>query len=541
LLEEQRVSQAGNIIAADALARARAHAQGGRLQEALEAARAAAQADPSATEAFAIWGVAACELQEFAEAIGALRIAAQRVPPGTIGWANITSQLVRALANVGFWAEAIERAEPLERLQAPDPMVRYRLGAAFATMNLQDRGLPHLEWARDHGLEPAPLLAELGVAYMAEGRLEEAEAVLGRAIAVEPKRTQPHSVLAELKRWTPEANHVDRLRALHADPALTELERGNLGFALFKELDDLGRTDEAWAVLEASNETCRRLAPMDWTAEGEAELVRALAETFPAARLAAASAAAGEGRRPIFIVGLPRSGTTLLERMLAAHSEVEALGELPTFPIVFRDASAAARRGELTADIVRGMANADWRAMGELYMSQTRPLGGGSRRFIDKLPANSLLVGAIALALPQASIIAVRRRPMDGLFGAYKVRFANWYGWAYRQDELATHYLHHAGLMAHWREGLGDRLIEADYEELVADPEPVVRRLLAALGLAFEPACLEPHRTAGPVRTASITQVRQPITTARVGSWRRYEAQLEPLRAALEAAGIETG
>jgi tetratricopeptide (TPR) repeat protein len=534
---EQRPRAAPSPIAAGALAAARAHAHAGRLEPALEAARRAAQADPQAGEACAIWGVAACELGRFGEAVEPLRLAAERAPPGSIGWANITSQLVRALSNTGFWAEALARAEAVERLDAPDPAVRERIGAALARMNLTGRGLPHLEWA--YGRRPAwpELLTELGLAYMAEGRLDEAEAALEGAIAAAPTMTQPHSVLAGLRRWSAESAHVARLEALRASAEITPLARGNVGFALFKELDDLGRTDEAWRVLEESNEACRSQASMDWSEGGEAALVAALKAAFPAERLRAAPGGAGDGARPIFIVGLPRSGTTLLERIVAAHSEVEALGELPTFPIVFRGASKARDRSRLDAATVEGAAQADWRAAGELYLSESRPLTSGAPRFIDKLPANSLLVGAIRLALPQAAIIHMRRAPMDALFGAYKVRFSNWYGWAYRQADLAAHYMGHEALMAHWREGLGESLIEVDYEALVSDPEPQIRRVLDALGLAFEPACLEPHRTQGAVRTASIVQVREPMTAARVGGWRRYERQLQPLREALEAAG----
>lgn len=525
--------------AAEALAAARTHALAGRTEEALGEARRAAQADGRLSEAFAIWGIAAAELARYPEAVEPLRIAAERAPPGSMGWVNVTSQLVRALSNTGFWAEAIARAAEVERLQVPDPMVRHRIGAAFARMNLSDRGLPHLEWARERRPDWPDLLTEVGIAYMAEGRLDEAEVALEQAIAAAPAMTQPHSVLAELRRWTPETAHVARLQALRDSPGLTPLARGNLGFALFKELDDLGRTEEAWTVLEASNEACRTNATMDWSETGEAELVEALRAAFPTERLPGARPARpAASPRPIFIVGLPRSGTTLLERIVAAHSQVTALGELPTLPLVFRNASNARDRSRLDAAVVRGAAGADWRAAGEFYLREAAALAPRTEAFIDKLPANSLLVGAIALALPHATVIHMRRHPMDALFGAYKVRFSNWYGWAYRQADLAAHYLHHERLMAHWARGLGERLIQVDYEDLVDDPEPHIRRVLAACGLDFEPACLEPHRTEGPVRTASITQVRQPISRARVGAWRRYEPQLQPLRRALQAGGV---
>ncbi|MDB5419331.1 MAG: hypothetical protein JWP50_2750 [Phenylobacterium sp.] len=526
-------------IAAAALGEARGHAQGGRLAEALEAARRAAQADAGLGEAYAIWGVAAAELGRFNDAVEPLMAAAERIPAGSIGWANITSQLARALSNTGFWAEAVRRAEAVTAIDAPDPEVRERIGAAFARMNLPERGLPHLEWAR--GLRPdrPQLLAELGLAYMADGRLDAAEQAFEAAIDLSPRMVQPHAALAQLRRWTPGTAHVARLTAVRDDPRLESLERGSLGFALFKELDDLGAVEDAWRVLAEANEACRTEATVDWSAAGDAELMQSLMELFPVERLKAAPPPKDRAApTPIFIVGLPRSGTTLLERMLAGHSEVQALGELPTFPIVFRTASSHTDRRSLTPEVIRAAAGGDWAAVGELYLQEIAPLGLEAPYVIDKLPANSLLVGAIRLALPRARIIHMRRAPMDALFGAYKVRFAGWYGWAYRQADMAAHFVNHQRLMDHWRAGLGPSLIELDYEALVQDPEPEIRRILAALGLAFEPACLEPHKTAGPVRTASMVQVREPISAARVGGWRRYESQLEPLRAALQAQGI---
>lgn len=526
--------------AAELLAAARRHAHAGDLEPALEAAKLAAGLDPRLGEAFAVWGAAAAELGRFGEAVEPLRLAVRRVPVGSIGWANLTSQLVRCLSNSGFWAEALHHADALEKVEVPDPAVRLRLGAAFARMNLTSRGRPHLEWARSQREDRPELLAELGLIYMSEGDLAAAEAAFEQAIALAPTMIQPHAALAALRRWTVEDNHIARLQRLRADAALPPLDRGSLGFALFKELDDLGRTDEAWTVLEEANEACWSKATADWTHGRETALVDALIETFPADRLGDGATGAAPSGTPIFIVGLPRSGTTLLERMVAAHSQVEALGELPTFPIAFRSGARGADRQALTAELVRATSDAHWRVMGELYARETSALSRGAPFLIDKLPANSLLIGAIRRALPEARIIHVRRQAMDNLFGAYKVRFSNWYGWAYRQADLAAHYVEHRRLMAHWREALGEDLLEIEYEALVTAPEAEVRRILDACGLAFEPACAEPHKTKGPVRTASMTQVREPISAARVGGWRRYERQLAPLQRALEAAGVET-
>lgn len=520
---------------------ARSHAQAGHLAPALEAAERAAKLDPRLAEAFAIWGVAAAELGRFAEALEPLRVASQRSLRGSVGWANLTSQLVRCLSNTGFWTEALGHADLLERGDVPDPLVRMRLGASFARMNLTRRGRTHLEWAAGARPDWPELLAELGLAYMSDGDVAAAEATFERAIALAPRMVQPHAALAAVRRWTSEKNHVERLQALRTDPALSPLERGSIGFALFKELDDLGRTEDAWAVLEASNEACWSSTTADWSHGGEAALTDALIETFPANRLTQVKHGAPTAARPIFIVGLPRSGTTLVERILAAHSKVEALGELPTFPILFRSAAQEADRRRLTPELVRATRNADWRKVGEHYGKETAGLAGGAPFLIDKLPANSLLLGAIRLALPHALIVHVRRRPMDALFGAYKVRFSNWYGWSYRQADLAAHYVAHDRLMDHWREALGESLIQVSYEAMVSAPEAETRRLLSACGLDFEPTCLEPHKTQGPVRTASMTQVREPISTSRVGGWRRYARELEPLRHALEVAGVAGG
>ena len=517
------------------LAAARRSVQAQRLDQALIQAQQAAECDPQNSEAFAYWGVSAAELGRFADALSPLRIAASRVPPGGVGWANLTSQLARALSNVGFWSEACRSAAAVEQMAPQDAPIRRRIGSAFARIGLIERGLPHVEWAALAAPQDAEAQFDLGVAYLSLGRSVDAEDRLERAIALAALWPRPHLALASLRRWTSADAHVQRLTDLRASAAVDAADRAALGFALFKELDDLGRYDDAWPILVEANEQARVLEP-PWSPEEDRALVDALIERFPPAlfdRPDGAAAQAGGARTPIFVLGLPRSGTTLVERILAAHSHIEAIGEAPSFPLLFRAASTAADRRELTAGVVAATAGADWSEVGRRYLAETEYLAGGAAFTVDKLPLNSLLIGALRLAFPGAPIVLLRRSPLDTLFSAYRVQFSGMYRWSCRLEDLAGHHANHARLMAHWRSCLGDGLIEVSYEDLVTASEANVARLLDACGLAFEAACLRPHEAAGAVRTASIAQVRRPISATSISGWRRYAEALEPLRARL--------
>jgi hypothetical protein len=228
-----------------------------------------------------------------------------------------------------------------------------------------------------------------------------------------------------------------------------------------------------------------------------------------------------------------------VERILAAHPQIQALGELQAFGLATKRLSSVKSPQLLDPDVVAAAATLDPAAIAERYDRETRYLHApGMGWVIDKLPHNHDYAGLIRLAFPDAVIIHVTRDPMDSLFGAYRLLFAGPHRWSYALNDLADHYVHYRRLMAHWKTCLGASLIEVALEDIINDPATRIPQLLAQAGLPFDERSLAPHRADGPVMSASSAQVRTPINAQGVGSWRRYADRLEPLRLRLQQLGF---
>ena len=249
-----------------------------------------------------------------------------------------------------------------------------------------------------------------------------------------------------------------------------------------------------------------------------------------------------ESRDPIFVLGMPRTGTTLVERILGSHSRVFSAGELNNFSLELMRLSgkAAGQKRPSRLDFVAATAALDFRALGEAYVTAVRPLRDERPHFIDKLPFNFLYAGLIHLALPDARIINLQRHPMDTCYAVYKQLFRDAYPFSYDLDDLGQYYIAYHRLMQHWNAVMPGVIHTMRYESLVADIEGESRRLLEYCGLPWEDQCLRFHENREASTTASALQVRQPVYATSVGKWRHYERQLEPLRQRLEQAGIET-
>ncbi len=361
------------------------------------------------------------------------------------------------------------------------------------------------------------------------GRLAEAESGCDRAIELDPRHYQSYLLRSELRTQDDSRNHVEAMERLLADPAATDRARIFLGYALGKELDDLARYDEAFRWFREAAATRRRHLAYD-VAVDEAKLAR-IAEAFPSA--GAGTSGAAESARFIFIVGLPRSGTTLVERMLARLPGVRSNGETENFSLALLAEAPADG-----ADVFSRAATADFARVGLHYQS----LAGGMRagKVIEKLPLNYLYLGAIRRALPGATPVLVTRQAVDSCFAMYRILFGQAYPFTYDFEELARYYAAYSRLIDHWRRVLGEWLLELTYEELVKQPARVGAAIAQVCNVPWVEAAVEIQGNLGVSMTASAAQIRQPIYQSSVGKWRHYERHLAPLLTALAANGVRT-
>jgi len=383
--------------------------------------------------------------------------------------------------------------------------------------------------------------SSLAGALQEHGEPAKALKVVDRLLMLHPAHADGWALRAGLKTFTAADPDLQRMEALLAslrdrdvrtrDAAIT------LGFAIGKAWMDVGDADRAFAHLSAANRLKR--ATFDYDVRAEVRRLSAIPDGVKALN----ERLSGPGERsdlPVFVVGMPRSGTTLVEQILASHSQAQGGGELTDFEqaaaAAFRSAGLAPGDGRRGGVGLTAWSQFDPATLGQAYLARVRRLAVGKRRLVDKLPANFQNLGLIAMALPDARIIHCRRDPIDTCLSCYATHFTSGQLFAFDLIELGRYYRAYSALMDHWRSALpADRLLELRYEDVLEDLEGEARRLIAFLGLEWEAGCLRFHENRRPVRTASMNQVRQPLHQRSQGRWRDYEAHLAPLIEALGA------
>jgi tetratricopeptide (TPR) repeat protein len=366
------------------------------------------------------------------------------------------------------------------------------------------------------------------------GETDKARALYESILQQNPSHQRVHYELSRIDRAVDDS-HIQQMLDL-LDRSTAPPERNIfLYYALAKEYEDLERWEDSFACLERGGNAARKVSQYD--IQEDIEVIDAIIETCDADWLASKQLSdAPADRTPVFVVGLPRTGTTLTDRILSSHSLIESAGESQLLQMVLRDGTHAGNHVGITGQQIRAAAERDPRSIAEAYLQAIRHRLGPAPYFVEKLPENLLYLGFIAAAWPEARIVHLRRHPLDACFAMFKQSF---FRFAYTLDDLAQYYLAYDRLSRHWKSVLGGRLIELQYEALVAEPEAQIRRLFERTDIPFEAQCLDFDRSAGPVATASATQVREKAHTRSVGKWKKFAQQLEPLRAKLESGGVE--
>lgn len=433
-------------------------------------------------------------------------------------------------------AEARAAAASAEQYARPDPAFWDALGGVLSFAGDQQRALV----AYDRAVELAPDEPQLrfnrATVRRFLGDLEGAESDYDRVLALKPNDFEAYKNRADLRTQTAARNHVTELEAVLPRTGSDWRGRVHVEYALAKEYEDLGDYARSFAHLQAGARTRREHLRYDIGVD--VATVQWIIEAFPAGPEFSAATAAAES--PIFILGLPRSGTTLVERILASHSCVVSAGELNDFALSLV-AAAGAGPGEPPLprrELVARSARLDFAALGRDYLQRARGRVPGAQRFIDKMPLNYLYCGLIRRALPAAKIVHLHRQPMAAGYAMYKTLFRDGYPFSYELGEIARYYAAYRRLMDHWEATMPGMIHSLSYEALVADPAASTRSLMDFCDLDWEDAVSRFHLNPTASTTASAAQVRRPIYDTAVGQWRHYERELAPLREALVAAGV---
>ena len=461
--------------------------------------------------------------------------AAHRIAPES---AAIVAQFAKCLVIAGEERDARSMAEKGLSLGPDDHISLDTLGNVFSRLGEQERALETFRKAFEKAPENTTAMYNLATSLRFFGRSDEAEALFERILERDPDDYQALHSRSVLGRQSESDNHITELQGRLADeppwPAVS-----HIAYSLGKELDDLGRDREAFDAYLHGAEIMRERVPDDLDAS--------LADVEAAvAALASSSAPAGgqagyDNAEPIFVIGLPRTGSTLIERVLAAHPDVFAAGEL----YAFRFQAQRHIGGQNAAEVYRRLAETPERmdpgVLGRAYIQTTRPRTGHTARFVDKMPRNALWAPLIHRALPRARFLLTDRHPMDTGYALFRTLFNRGYHFSYDLKRIGRYLLAHRRLEVGLRAALPARsLLRVRYEDLVRTPQETIDEIVDHCGLEWHEDLLKHHRQDGVVTTASSHQVREPIHTRSIGKWQAVAEQLEPLRRTLAEGGIDT-
>lgn len=505
-----------------------------RFDDARDSYLRAIELDPKLAIAHASLGLVFLELDRIDEAICLMARAVELEPSSASHW----EYLAELHGRVEHFEEAIQCWERVMAL-APDNRAQPHrsFGWALQETNRGDEAEGH--YLRAAALAPqwAMPQLDLGILYEERGRFADAATAYRAAIQLDARCALAHSRLALLLAGELPDTDLDAIVSLLDDPTLDPGPRTRLLFAMAQIADGQGNYRQAAECLEEANALQLALYPRynRFQPSEHERFIDDLIRSFDRDFFARTAGAGLESTRPVFVVGLPRSGTTLVEQILASHPLVHGAGELSIGRRIFESLPAILNRPAAATAFVPALDGKVARELALHYEAELLRLAGGSpERVVDKTPDNAMYLGLLLALFPRATVIYCRRDVRDVALSCWMADFRSVF-WANHPDHIGSKFRGHARLMAHWQDVLPATIHEVDYEATVADLETVARRLIAAIGLDWHPACLEFHRTKRPVRTSSVVQVRKPIYNRSVARWKRYEHELPALFNAVAA------
>ncbi len=506
------------------------HTQHQQWRQAAAAYEAIVDHDRSFLPAWLELSMAKEKLDGYRDAYRAV-VEASRIPDVPPMAAMVVARRLRRFEDLPRLQDYVERTGLAGRVP-PEKLID--LASFFASAGAYEKTLGWIE----HALKLRPDLAEAhnmhGLVLMFAGRSEASAEAFERALKIRPTFAAVYSMLSRVAKITPEHHHVDALRRLLAQPGLSTKDEGHLAYALHNELHELGDHEGAWDALARGCHARRIEQPYDHA--GTMAMFDTLRRHFDATF--SRGDAFDDPLTPIFIVGLHRSGTTLLERILSGHPDVADAGETYTFSAQLRLAADHVCNVIADETIAARARDLDYGAIGRGFLEAMRGRSRGRAFVTEKQNPNFILLGPIAKALPQARLLHMRRDPADTCFSNLRTLFTHEAAYSYDQIEMADYCKAYHDLMAHWREALPGRVFDIDYDAMVREPEAQARRIAAHCGFDFREDMLQVGRESGMVATASSHQVRKGIVTNRGGVWRAYERHLGPMMERLAGHGL---
>lgn len=499
---------------------------------ALEAAGTALTRDPTDTDAGFVAAMALAETGRISDALKAMGAVVRAVPTNP----EYLSQHARILLTARREAEALKAARAAVACDPVDPLVLDTVGCVFARLGAHDEALPLFERTVRAKPDVVDYRFNLASTLGFFGRVDDAAEHYEAILKLDPTHGRAHLGLAGLRRKAQPDGvaRIEEVLGTIADP----LEKVRLHYAAAAALEDMKAHDRAFDHLAQGNAIHR--AQLTYDLADDAAVFDAVRQTFSGELPLLPDSTLTDA--PLFIVGLPRTGTTLVDRIVSSHHAVTSAGELQAMPLAVKQMAKTPSRLVLDPETVMATRGGSAQALGELYLARARQNAGAqSPRFTDKFPLNFLYIGWIMQAFPHAKVLCLRRGAMDSVWSNYKHLFAigsPYYRWSYDLMDTARYVLEFQRLMSFWRQRFPGRVHEVTYEWLVADQEANTRKMLAHCGLDWDPASLDFQNNTAAVATPSAQQVREPINSRAVGRWRSYERHLGEVMDFFKTNGI---